>query len=169
MRVITDKIFRKNNDLPLYRKCDPVEEFDESVLELSRNLHETIEENNAYGVAANQIGINRRAFSIVTNSGYLDFFNPEILWSSEETIVMEEGCLSFPDFFVKVKRPKSVIIGYQDATGNRKEEKLDGLLARVAQHEYDHLDGRRFFDGASRIHFEQALRKYKKTLRNQGA
>lgn len=165
--IVTDKIYQKNEELSLYKTCDPVDfktEADEAK-EIVEQLHKTIDEYNALGVAANQIGVTKAIFSVATQSGFKDFINPEIIEYSDDWEVFEEGCLSFPNLFVKIKRAKQVKVKFQDIEGAEHVEIFNGLFARVIQHESDHLAGRRFFDAANRIHFDAAMRKYKSQLR----
>jgi peptide deformylase len=72
---------------------------------------------------------------------YVAFFNPEITWSSEEKIKMEEGCLSYMDLFLNIERPISIVVSYQDFTGEKKTAQFAGLTARCFQHELDHMNG----------------------------
>ena len=99
---------------------------------------------NGVGLSANQIGIKERAFIMIRDMEYnetITCFNPKILKESKKRIVMEEGCLSYPDLFLDIERPESVVIKYEDEDKKIHKMKLDGLAARVFLHEYDHLQG----------------------------
>ena len=93
------------------------------------------------------------------------FVNPEILWTSDETLPYEEGCLSIPDYFDAVERPARVRIRYMDYAGETIEEEADGLYAVCIQHEMDHLEGVLFIDHLSRLKRERAVAKVKKAAR----
>ena len=143
--LIGDKILRK--------KAAKVEEVDIKTIELIKNMFDTMHNASGIGLAANQVGADKSIF-VVDLSGleeYKDvkpyvFINPKIIKRSEETVFIEEGCLSIPDIRADVERPKSVVISYQDTDLNEKELETDEFLARVIQHEYDHLQGVLFTD-----------------------
>jgi peptide deformylase len=122
--------------------------------------------NKGIGLAANQIGISKRVFVMGSNTieGFpapFAVFNPRILEASSELVLDKEGCLSYPDLFLIIKRPSWIIAEYQDSEGNTKQIKADGYLSKCFQHEFDHLDGIRFYDKANKFHRDQALRKWK--------
>ena len=112
--------------------------------ELSNILKESMIYHKGIGLSANQIGIWERVFVMIRDLEYnetITCFNPKILKESKKTIVMEEGCLSYPDLFLDIERPASVVIKYEDEDKKIHKMKLDGLAARVFQHEYDHMEG----------------------------
>jgi peptide deformylase len=164
--ILTDKIYNPDPTSPLNKPCELVTDYEEAkrIVEV---LHKVFDEFRAYGVAANQVGYNKNIFCIATESGIKNFINSSIIEYSEDTHVFEEGCLSFPNFFVKVKRPRWITLIYEDLDGKEHKEIFDGFMARVIQHESDHIAGRRFFDGANRIHIDQAMRKYKVLKRRE--
>ena len=88
----------------------------------------------------------------------LAFFNPELTRVSQETDLLKEGCLSFPDIYLMIKRPRVCEMKYQDADGNEHSTMLDGVGARCAQHEIDHLNGIVFLQRASKLKLERALK-----------
>jgi peptide deformylase len=90
-------------------------------------------------------------------------FNPIILDYDEETVVYEEGCISFPGLFIKVKRPRGIRVRYRGWDGNAGSTRYEGFTARVFQHEYDHLNGITFQQRANRFHLEQA-KKFKEKV-----
>ena len=99
---------------------------------------------NGVGLSANQIGIKERVFVMIYDMDTqetITCFNPKIIKKSKNEVVMEEGCLSFPDKFLEVSRPSSVIVKYEDENREMIKEKLEGFSARVFQHEYDHMEG----------------------------
>ena len=120
------------------------------------------------GLAANQIGINKRFFCIGHES--FDVFskpviiwNPQIKTSSEETVVDLEGCLSFPDIWIKVDRSKKVTVTWQNMKGETLMQHLDGMESKCFQHELDHLDGINFNKRVSKMRWDIAKKKAMKT------
>ena len=117
-----------------------------SYKELILEMKEAMKEHQGVGLAANQIGKDLAIFVIETTlaqeSGVTDvFINPEITEYSRDSDEVEEGCLSIPDFYVPIKRAKKVKIKFVDENGDKKKLKARGFLARVLQHETDHLNG----------------------------
>ena len=111
---------------------------------LSRVLIDNMIYHNGIGISANQIGIWERAFAMVKdieNNEVMVCFNPRIIKSYTEEVEMEEGCLSYPDLFLKVKRPDRIVVKYEDVDKKTHKVKLSGLASRVFQHEYDHMEG----------------------------
>ena len=111
---------------------------------LSKTLIESMIHHNGLGLSANQIGISERAFAMVRDIEYNEIivcFNPRIIKSYTEEVEMEEGCLSYPDLFLKITRPKKIIVKYEDVDKKIHKLKLDGLSARIFLHEYDHMEG----------------------------
>jgi peptide deformylase len=129
-------------------------------IELAHILAESMLKNNGMGLAANQIGLPHRVFAIKANP-IIVCFNPLIVDESEDKIYLDEGCLSYPGFMVKVKRSKTIKIRYTEPNGNVVTKTFDGLTARIAQHEYDHLQGINFTKRANKIHLEQARNRLK--------
>jgi peptide deformylase len=143
--LIGDKILR--------RKTKKITDVDIETVELIKNMFQTMRNANGIGLAANQVGADKSIIvidvSVVEEYEHIKpmvFINPEIIYKSEETIVIEEGCLSIPDIRCEIERPKDIILKYLDT--EMKEHKLEasGLLARVTQHEFDHLNGILFTD-----------------------
>ena len=127
-------------------------------LDLVTDLAETMLENNGIGLSANQVGLPYRVF-VMLGSELIPCFNPRIVDMSKETIVLEEGCLSYPELFVKVKRPKRIKVRFATPDGNVVTQTFDGMTARVFQHEMDHLDGINYLTRANKFHLEQARKK----------
>ena len=111
---------------------------------LSRVLIDNMIHHNGIGISANQIGIWERAFAMVRdleNNEVMVCFNPRIVKSYSEEVEMEEGCLSYPELFLKIKRPDRIVVKYEDEDKKVHKMKLQGLASRVFQHEYDHMEG----------------------------
>ena len=111
---------------------------------LSRVLIDNMIHHNGIGISANQIGIWERAFAMVRdleNNEVMVCFNPGIVKSYAEEVEMEEGCLSYPELFLKIKRPDKIVVKYEDEDKKTHKMKLQGLASRVFQHEYDHMEG----------------------------
>ena len=111
---------------------------------LSRVLIDNMIHHEGIGISGNQIGIWERAFAMVRdieNNEVMVCFNPRIVKSYSEEVEMEEGCLSYPELFLKIKRPDKIIVKYEDEDKKTHKLKLQGLASRVFQHEYDHMEG----------------------------
>ena len=134
-------------------------------LELASDLKESMIEHRGLGLSACQIGLPWKVF-VAGDPNDPDnikvFFNPKIVSSSENIVLMEEGCLSYPGLFIKVKRPDSIRIRYARSSGDITTDVFDGVPARVVQHEYDHMSGVIFKTRATKFHYEQAVRQKKK-------
>tara|TARA_A100001011_G_C14317065_1_gene848446 strand:- start:605 stop:1243 length:639 start_codon:yes stop_codon:yes gene_type:complete len=127
--------------------------------ELEKKLSETMEKYGGIGLSANQCGVDAKVFVMRTaDKGTVAFFNAEINQVSQETELMKEGCLSFPDLYLMIKRPKVVGFNYYNSDGEEKFIQLEGLGARCVQHELDHLNGIVFLQRASRLKLERALK-----------
>ena len=136
--------------------------------EIETNLSETLIKFGGLGLSANQEGLNARVFVMKTaDKGTVGFFNPELLRVSQETELMREGCLSFPDIYIMLKRSKEVEMKYQDSDGEEHVLMLEGLGARCVQHEIDHLNGIIFLERASQLKLERALKARPKERRKR--
>lgn len=145
----------------------PIDEFDfacppEDPADLATELLQVMNEHNGLGLSANQISKKHRVFVMRGYEENFACFNPKIVHASDETIVLEEGCISFPGLFVKIKRPKSIRVRFQTPSGTVVTKQFDGLTARIFQHELDHLNGILFYNRANRYHREKALKEYNK-------
>ena len=112
--------------------------------ELSKTLVENMLHYEGVGLSANQIGILERAFCMmidIETGETITCFNPRIIKTYDESSWFEEGCLSYPDEIINVKRPNRIFVKYEDEDEKVHKVKLDGFSARVFQHEYDHLEG----------------------------
>ncbi len=134
----------------LRKVAAPVEKFDDDLKELVHNMIETMRVHEGIGLAATQVNIHKRFF--VVDLELIDeklsaqaYVNPEILDSSGSGD-FEEGCLSIPGVRAEVRRPTNIKVRYKNIEGETEEKEMDGLLARVFQHELDHLNGILFID-----------------------
>lgn len=121
--------------------------------ELIKNMRKTMKEADGIGLSANQVGISESFFIAEVDSKFYAVFNPKIEKVSEATSEMEEGCLSIPHTFGSVTRPEKIIISGLNINGKKVKIKAWGLLAKVFQHEIDHLNGKLFTDKAVEIHY----------------
>ena len=140
-------------DKILKRKASLAKDVDPKIIELIHDMFETMRNARGIGLAANQVGADKSIFitDVSVVEGHEDekplvFINPVITERSEEVISMEEGCLSIPDIRAEIERPEKVTISYKDTDFNDRTFTAEGLLARVIQHEYDHLQGTLFTD-----------------------
>ena len=138
-------------DPRLLKQSVNIETIDSEVKETAKDLVDTMYSAEGVGLAAPQIGINKRIFVMDCNDEqgkkeYLIAINPEILSFSEDLKTYKEGCLSIPEITEEVVRPEKVIVSYEDLSGKLKTEKLEGLWATCFQHELDHLNGKLFID-----------------------
>lgn len=159
------EILKMGNDV-LRNVSSPVLKVDEEIKKLVAQMFITLRESNGIGLAAPQVGKNIRLFIVLLeeeDEGMV-FINPEIIGTSEKFCVMEEGCLSIPKIYEKVARPKDVTLQYMDLTGRKQIIKAEGLLARVIQHEYDHLNGVLFLDRLEEDKKEKAIEKFEKII-----
>jgi len=111
---------------------------------LSYTLNENMFHHKGVGLSANQIGIEERVFVMMIDieaQETITCFNPRIIKESKDEVVMEEGCLSYPELYLEILRPSSIIVKYEDENKNVFKERLEGFSARVFQHEYDHMEG----------------------------
>ena len=112
--------------------------------EMSRILKENMIHYGGVGLSANQIGISERVFIMVLNmetEETITCFNPRIIKRYDDDVWFEEGCLSFPDEIINIKRPDRIVVKYEDEDEKDHKIKLSGMAARVFLHEFDHLEG----------------------------
>ena len=148
----------------LNKTVDPVTVFDSSIEKLIEELFEVMDANNGVGLAAPQVGINKRIFVVDThqNGERLAFINPEIIATSDDSVPYEEGCLSVPGVFRTIYRPSTVEVSYKKYNGKSEIIRASGLLARVIQHENDHLNGRLFISRLSDEEMQDSVREFRK-------
>ncbi len=154
-------------------KCGPVATVDDGVRILMDDLMETMFSVPGIGLAAPQIGVRQRVIVVDAGGGAFDkrepmcFANPEILWTSDETLACEEGCLSLPEHFAVVTRAAGIKLGYLDHDNQAQELDASGPLATCIQHEIDHLEGILFVDYLSALKRNIILRKLVKSRKSQ--
>ena len=117
------------------------------------------------GLSANQIGIPYKVFSLLHEGKPLTMFNPKILEVSSDYVQDLEGCLTYPGLYVKIMRPKTIVVSYYDKEKNNFQGYFSDLSSRIIQHEMDHMQGKVFYDSASNFNLNQAKKKRKITLR----
>lgn len=144
----------------------PCEKFDFSnppfdPIQFAQDLVRTMYEHNGIGLSANQVGVPYQIFALRAAPENFVCFNPRVVMPSEETIVLEEGCLTYPGLYVKIKRPRHVKVRFQMPNGETRTETFTGMSARAFQHEMDHMEGKIFYNQASKYHKDQAIRRWK--------
>src|SRR5262245_37179073 len=145
----------------------PVEKVDAAVRKLADDMFEAMYEAPGIGLAAIQIGEPVRLVTMDLakkddEKAPQVFINPEITWSSDETNVHEEGCLSIPEYYEEVERPAEVKVKYMDLDGKQHEVHATGLFATCIQHEIDHLNGVLFIDHLSKLKRDRVVKKFTK-------
>jgi peptide deformylase len=151
---------------------EPVGAVDAAVRKLMDDMLDTMYEAPGIGLAAIQVAVAKRV--LVMDVAREDepkqplcLANPEIVWSSEDKNVYQEGCLSIPEYYEDVERPKQVRVRYLDRDNKVQELEADGLLATCVQHEIDHLNGVLFIDYLSRLKRERVVKKFAKAARQR--
>ena len=155
---------RTFGDPVLKTRAAPVETFDESLVRLTEDMLTAMRENDGVGLAANQVGRLRRVLvASVEDEDYV-IVNPVLTDKSATTEPAPEGCLSIPGIQVEVERPTAVTISGQDASGKPLRIEASDMLARVLQHEVDHLDGVLILDRTDRESRKAAMREWRERL-----
>lgn len=140
----------------------PVEKIDEEIRTLIEKMFETVKRENGIGLAAPQVGRNIRLFIVFLNNEKYVFINPQIIRTSQDMCRMEEGCLSVPKIYEFVQRPTAIRVQFMNLEGKIKTIDADGLLARVIQHETDHLNGILFIDRLDEQTRENVISKFER-------
>ena len=158
-------------DETLKKISEPVEKIGINEKKLINDLFETMYNSKGIGLAAVQVGILKRILVIDISSKDekkepLSFINPTIKKISEATSIYEEGCLSIPDTFIEIERPKICEVDYIDMNGKKKNMKCDGLLSTCLQHEINHLDGKLIIDHLSKLKRDLIIKKISKSKKN---
>ncbi len=152
----------------------PIEKVTADIRKLADDMFETMYEAPGIGLAAIQVAQPLRLITMDLAKKSEDgettpqprvFINPEILSSSEETSVYEEGCLSIPEYYEEVERPARVRVRYTDLDGKIYEEDAEGLYATCIQHEIDHLNGVLFIDYLSKLKRDRVQKKFSKAAK----
>ena len=149
----------------LKQNCEDFDFSSDDAEKLAKRLSADMVNNEGIGLAAPQIGVLKRAFIIGDMSGILPCFNPEIVSYSEDEDWLTEGCLSFPGLYIKIKRPTSIDVRFQDMSGAWREMSMEGIVARCYQHELDHLNGVTFHLKAGHLALQMAEKRRKKILK----
>jgi peptide deformylase len=157
-------------DKRLRLKSEPVKAVDKALRALVDDMFETMYAAPGIGLAAIQVGAPQRVVTV--DLAKKDepkqpqvFINPEVIWVSDEKAIYEEGCLSIPEYYEEVERPKSVRVKYLDLDLKPREIEADGLLATCLQHEIDHTNGVLFIDHISKLKRSMVLKKFKKAAK----
>lgn len=157
-------------DKRLRLASEPVKAIDKEVRALVEDMFETMYDAPGIGLAAIQIGVPRRVVTMDLSKKDEEkeprvFINPEVLWSSDDLHVHEEGCLSIPEFYEEVERPAKVRVKYLDLDGKEHELEAEGLLAICLQHEIDHTNGVLFIDHISKLKRDRIAKKFSKAAK----
>ncbi len=150
----------------------PVERIDGPLRKFADDMLDTMYDAPGIGLAAIQVGEPIRMLVLdLAKEGEPKapqvFINPEIVESSEDRSVYEEGCLSIPDYYAEVERPAKVRVKFLDEQGKAREVQADGLLATCLQHEIDHLNGVLFIDHISKLKRDMVVKKFKKLAKDR--
>ena len=149
----------------------PVEKIGINEKKLIKDLFDTMYQSNGIGLAAVQVGILKRILVVDVSSkeetkSPMSFINPVIKKFSSKTSIYEEGCLSIPDTFIEIERPKVCEVEYIDLNGKKKLLKCDGLLSTCLQHEINHLEGKLIIDNLSKLKRDFIIKKITKFKKN---
>ena len=155
----------------LKKISEPIEKVGDNEKKLINDLFETMYHSKGIGLAAVQVGILKRVLVIDVSTkeekkNPLSFINPTIKKVSDETSIYEEGCLSIPETFIEIERPKICEVEYIDIDGKKRNLECDGLLSTCLQHEINHLDGKLIIDHLSKLKRDIIIKKISKTKKN---
>ena len=131
-------------------------------------LIDSMKHYQGIGLSANQVGIMERVFvmySDVKKGEIISCFNPKIITQSDTEIVIDEGCLSYPGLWLKVKRPDGIEVEYEDKNGELQSKAMFGLECRIFLHEYDHMEATDFTKKVSKIKLDRAKKRQSKMLK----
>ena len=152
----------------------PIERVTDEVRRLADDMLETMYDAPGVGLAAIQVGVPLRMVTMDVSKSETErqpmvLINPEVVASSEELNVYEEGCLSIPEYYEEVERPARVTFRYTNLQGETVEQEADGLLATCIQHEIDHLNGVLFIDYLSKLKRDRVMTKFKKAAKREAS
>jgi len=155
----------------LKKVSEPIEKFGINEKKLINDLFDTMYNSNGIGLAAVQVGILKRVLVVDVSSKDekkkpIALINPVIKNFSTDMSVYEEGCLSIPETFIEIERPKICEVEYIDGKGSKKNLKCDGLLSTCVQHEINHLDGKLIIDHLSKLKKDFIIKKISKIKKN---
>lgn len=131
----------QEGDKTLKKKAKRVDKVDDTLRNVASRMVETMLANNGVGISGNQVGVLKRIIVVTVNNEPKVMVNPEIVFYSENTVIENEGCLSFPGQFYDIPRSQKVTVKYRNLAGHPMLETHEGLTARCILHEIDHLDG----------------------------
>jgi len=157
-------------DRCLRQKAEPVKTINDEIRQTARKMIDAMHEGKGVGLAGPQVGFPKRIF--VTHAERDEprvFINPSIIWTSQELANIEEGCLSIPGFYAMVKRPDKIKIQAWNEKGRAFTLEVSGMLSRVIQHEYDHLEGVLFIDRIPEAKREKFLAKLNRPEKSKKA
>ena len=167
-----DKLLYVTNPL-LRQKADKIQSVGIKEKEIAKKMMQIMIKAPGVGLAANQIGILKQIVTIFfvdqetkKETQYI-LFNPNIISYSQEKIIMEEGCLSLPEQFAEIERPKSIVVEYLDENNKQIKKEVSGVESRILQHEIDHLSGKLFVDYLSSLKRNIMIKKVQKFLKNR--
>ena len=167
-----DKILYVPNPL-LRQKAKKIKTVGKEEIKIAQNMKKIMIKAPGVGLAANQIGILKQIVTIAfldrekNKTIEYNLFNPKIINFSKEKIVMEEGCLSLPDQFAEIERPKKIVLEFLDDSNNLIKKEADGVESRILQHEIDHLSGKLFVDYLSSLKRNIIIKKVQKYLKSK--
>ena len=152
----------------LRQKANKIKSISKEDVNIANHMMEAMIKAPGVGLAANQVGILKQIVTINfedkennKKANYI-LFNPSIIQYSEDKVVMEEGCLSLPEQYAEVERPKEIILEYMDEKEKIIKKEIDGFEARILQHEIDHLSGKLFVDYLSSLKRNMLIKRVKK-------
>jgi peptide deformylase len=159
-------------DSKLRLVSEPVKEITDDIRKLADDMLETMYDAPGVGLAAIQIGVPLRMVTMDVSKTEgerhpMVLINPEIVWSSEEKRVYEEGCLSIPEYYEEVERPDRVRFRYMNLQGETVEQEAEDLMATCVQHEIDHLNGVLFIDHLSKLKRDRVITKFTKAAKRE--
>jgi len=134
--------------------------------QIEKDMIKIMEDNQGVGLSANQVGLDAQIF-VMKPEGKDAFavINPKVEAVSEQIIEGEEGCLSFPGLYVKVKRAAALVASYVDSSNKECKIEFKGWEARIFQHEFDHLNGINYIDRVSKLRLDMAKKKQQKLMK----
>ena len=167
-----DKLVYVPNPL-LRQKADKIKSVGNDEIKIAKKMMQIMLEAPGVGLAANQIGILKQIVTIffvdqeTKEQIQYTLFNPNIISYSQEKIIMEEGCLSLPEQFAEIERPKNIEVEYLDENNKLIKKEVSGVESRILQHEIDHLSGKLFVDYLSSLKRNIMIKKVQKFLKNK--
>ena len=156
-----EKLPMLDSEIPEYTDSLP----NERMNNLIKRMKMTMKQFGGIGLSANQCGVYERVFIIGTDQFQIVCINPKVIKQSENMVKDNEGCLSFPGFYVKIERPSWVDVEFTDETGQTKQMHLEGLTARCFMHELDHMNGIKFTKYVGPVAIQMARKKQEKIMK----